>query len=113
GLRVRQSTVPIAGYGLFATAKMPQGETVDVYAGKVAAFVNDAEGDYLISVKDVHTIDARARQSCIARYINHSDHNANCRFVYFESPGKHMHVIVQTIHDVQKDEELFVDYGPL
>lgn len=112
-LEVRSSNIAGAGYGLFSLAHTCEGDTIDIYAGTVSPFQVKSEGDYLISVKDDYTIDAKARQSCIVRYINHDKANANCRFVHFSPPGKHTHVIVQAIREIDAGEELLVDYGPL
>jgi hypothetical protein len=111
GLHIKRSTIPRAGEGLFALIEIPAHDTIDLYAGKVVQ--QHAEGNYTLTSDNGYAIDARARQSCVARYINHHPARANCEFVRFAPPGHHVQVIVRTVRNVRAGEELLIDYGPL
>lgn len=115
GLEVKTSTIPLAGKGLFALVDFAEGDTIDIYSGKIYDSNHEVVGAYGFDVPGIYRLDAKTKQSCIARYINHSTASPNCRFVRFQIPDRPLpfvHSIVQTTRPLVAGEELLINYGP-
>ena len=49
-----------------------------------------------------------ADSRCLARFINHDDHNPNCKFVYESDTGR---LFISVLRRINNGEQLMVDYG--
>ena len=97
---------PGLGFGLFATAGVEAGEFIVEYTGKriSTAHADTLPTRYLFEIDELWTIDGSARSN-LARYINHSC-NPNC-----EADIHDGHILIHATRDIQKGEELGMDYG--
>ena len=112
GCEVKQSTIPNAGLGLFATTPFDKGDCVDLYEGeRYPSSDNKCRPYGLLVVEHSCIVDSASTQSCISRYINHNPEKANCGFIRF-SPRKGVILTsVLTLKRIETGEELFIDYG--
>jgi SET domain-containing protein len=94
------------GHGLFATESFKLGEFVIEYTGRkiTAELADKLETRYLFEINKYWTIDGSVRTN-IARYVNHSC-NPNC-----EADIKKGRILFTAIRDIEKGEELTIDYG--
>ena len=114
GCELRVSTIPGGGMGLFALRDFEEGETIDLFCGKVYPMgaQNRQDATYMFGVENQYIADAKATQSCITRYINHHEERDNCLFRRLSLPGyRHRHVAVFTLYPIRRGEELLIDYG--
>lgn len=113
-VQVRPSTVPNAGNGLFAKAKLKKGAVLGEYVGEVLS-AKTAEGrdsSYFIYKDekgpkgDGYVVDGRSMSNPM-RWLNHSKRpNA---YAELQSDGR---ILFKTKKSVKPGEELFIDYGP-
>jgi len=104
-------------FGLFANKDLPKAAFLGEYTGIVKKHkkIMDDRNPYLFEYsvgykKTPYTIDAREQGSLI-RFVNHSfKPNVTPLSVYLDGS---VHIIFKTNRDVQKDEELTYDYGPV
>jgi SET domain-containing protein len=119
-LEKKQSSIPGAGFGLFATASFAKFTPILRYGGvhlgmkEVRQLYDPDEGDnarknkdgwrYVIELDKKHFIDASdPNRSNAARYINHNVYSlANCEFNKYGT--------VQTKRRIYAGEELFINY---
>jgi hypothetical protein len=115
GCELGNSSIPGAGLGLFASRDFEEGETIDLFCGKVYPMGAQRRQDdtYMFGVENQYIADAKGTQSCISRYINHHEERDNCLFRRLSFPGcRHRHVAVFALYPIRRGEELFIDYGP-
>lgn len=125
GLRVKQSTLPNVGMGLFAMRDFSSGSIICEYIGEYIdtkelerRYGNDV-GQYAIVVANDSRenpiyIDARETNKGYGRFINHvSMSEANAEFVSYpkRSGEKYDRVMVEAVRTIKAGEEIFVDYG--
>jgi SET domain-containing protein len=116
-LRVKFSTLPGAGKGLFTTKFIPKGTRIVEYRGKITTWKEVAhdEGNngYIFYVKRSHVIDARFYPKSIARYANDARGLQKVKGIRnnseYEIEG--LRVYVDAIRDIPAGSEIFVDYG--
>lgn len=107
---------PLKGYGLFAEEKIPEMTCIGEYVGIVKKRDKKKDRDnsyifeYAIDTFDTgYVIDAKKKGNH-TRFINHSDHpNLLSRWLVIEGLPR---VVFFTKQQVEKGEELVVDYGP-
>jgi transposase InsO family protein len=115
GLRIRKSTVPRAGKGLFAARALPRNFRVP-YTGDLVQLRSDEDGGaYYLEVRRGEAIDAARRNAGEGRWVNDprgTDKRANCEFALCTRPGGGQRVAcVRTLRPLQEGEELLVKYG--
>ena len=124
GVRVKPSSVPGAGRGLFAArpAGLPAGHKVP-YTGDAMELDGDGArgGPFVLQTRNDSGIDAARRNSGLGRWINDPKgatdgqgraRQANCEFVLFTPRGERERVAaVRTLRPVPNGEELLVRYG--
>lgn len=114
GLRIKRSSVPRAGFGLFADRDLPAGYKVD-YTGDLAPLASDADGGaYFLQLTKHSAIDAARTDSGEGRWVNDprgADKEANTEFVLYTPPGKPRQACVRTLRPIEKGEEILVKYG--
>ena len=114
-LRVKPSTIPNAGRGLFAaTADFRKGQQIVPYSGDVLTraqyeqrYPND-DGEYVFKVNNNRYIDARSTQSAVGRYANRCTGTGlpcNARITGAQHPNLKA---TRLIHD---GDEILVPYG--
>ncbi len=98
------------GYGAFALEEIPPGQILGEYTG-LARALKDADCSNLYVFNYVHNaiIDASKRGN-ISRFINHSEHGANSRYMRVLLDGV-VHVILLAERTIRKDEQILLNYG--
>lgn len=116
GMVVKKSTIPNAGYGLFATRAFKKEEIIDLYEGRVIK--SKREGDelekknlatYFMESRNGDIIDSIETDSCYCRFANEPVliKDINC---YFDTKGPRV-VCMRAYRDIEPGEELFAHYG--
>jgi hypothetical protein len=114
-LKVVQSTIPQAGYGLFLYQPvMKAGGLITTYDGKslTKSQVKKSKSDYIFEIvnKGGQTIyvDAEDETSCYGRFMNdpRDDTLVNAKVIL---KGGRMVVIATA--DIHEGDEIFIDYG--
>jgi SET domain-containing protein len=115
-LKVKKSTIPQAGKGLFTTIFIAKGTRIVEYKGRIRTWKDvkfDSTNVYIYTVNAKHVIDARTYLKAFARYANDARGlkgikglKNNCCFV-----NDGLRVYIESIRDLQAGEEIFVSYG--
>ena len=115
-LRVVESTIPKAGYGLFlGDLTLRKGNLICTYEGEKLTAEQAAQSSsaYIFEAKDAKSgkilyIDAEKETSCFGRYANdpRNDHLVNAKIVL---KGGRLVMIATT--EIGPGDEIFVDYG--
>ncbi|HEX6193309.1 MAG TPA: SET domain-containing protein-lysine N-methyltransferase [Chitinophagaceae bacterium] len=116
-LRVKRSSLPGAGKGLFTKTFIPKGTRIVEYKGKITTWkeVDHKEGTngYIYYIKRTHVIDAGPYKQALGRYANDGrglfripgmTNNAT----YVEDNGK---VYIESTKDILPGSEILVSYG--
>ncbi|KAL4162934.1 hypothetical protein PRNP1_003466 [Phytophthora ramorum] len=114
GVEVRDSTIPGAGKGLFATRKHPQGSIVCEYTGVVLPNREAwklPDKSFLMKLGDGKYIDALNCPEVLARYINDCRGHRGGFNVHFDKRPQEDKALVVAMRDIRLGEEIFVDYG--
>lgn len=114
GLRIKKSTVPQAGQGLFAERDLPAGFDVPYTGDRVRLRGPNDGGTYYLEVTRATAIDAARTNAGEGRWVNDprgTDAATNCEFVMHTPPGGERTAVVRTLRPVRKGEELLVKYG--
>ena len=112
--KLKKSTIPRAGRGLFVSRDFANHEKLGDYKGermsRTAFEAQVPESAYGYRFKN-KIIDAKKTQSCLARNINDArdDAKTNCEFVDRIRQNK---VEVLATKPIKSGSEVFVDYGP-
>lgn len=118
-LKVKKSTIPNAGQGLFALKTFPKDTSLGEYKGKVMSReefdkkYGDDGGQYGADLGPNKVVDAASTQSTVLRYVNGSDNPkkklpSNTKF---KVKGKNKAVEMRTTKKVEKGQEFLVPYG--
>ena len=117
-LLVKTSTIPGAGYGLFANQRFKKGERITTYTGEI---IDEAtkqqryprnDGEYVMYVKHNMYIDAvDPEKSSVARYINSSGGGYNNSKIspHYMYNNHNMNIIAT--RNIAPGEEIFMPYG--
>lgn len=112
---------PIHGTGVFARRKLAADTEVIQYKGKLLTHdeADEQYGDggetghtFLFTLNEQYILDANTRGND-ARWINHSC-DPNCQAVLYENKNgdpKKDRVIIETLREIKRGEELTYDYG--
>ena len=118
-LTTRRSS--IHGNGVFATERIPKGEKLIQYKGRLRSHAEvdrdyaddpDTGHTFLFTLNDEYVIDANLDANN-ARWINHSC-NPNCEAVFYEDEGGNKRkdqVWIESLRTIKPGEELSYNYG--
>ncbi len=85
-LKIKRSTLPGAGKGLFTTIFIPKGTRIVEYKGKITSWKDadhrDGGNGYIYYVKRYHVIDALPRANALARYANDAQGMTRIKGIY-------------------------------
>ena len=116
-LRVKTSTLPGAGKGLFTKKAIPKGTIITEYTGKVSKWKDaeheDGTNPYIYYVTRNYVIDGKGPEASIAKYANDARGFKNVKG-YTNNAGylqKGKRVFVEALRDITAGEEIFVAYG--
>lgn len=112
GIRVKKSTIPNAGFGLFATKDMKKDHKIGEYNGiKMTKKEVDTKykgtAEYVICDKN-RCIDGSHPNSSFVRYMNRAPKKPNAKF---KNMNNNHQISVKTTKHVPRGSELFVKYG--
>lgn len=116
-IEVKESVLPGAGSGLFATDYISKGSLIVEYKGRITTWseVDHEEGKngYIFYVTRNHVIDAGNYKSALARYANDARGIGRVKGVlnnaeYVEHGKK---VYIQAVKDIPAGAEILVNYG--
>ena len=114
-IEIKESTIPNAGKGAFATIDIPIHTTIGEYLGKnyIGNDMENAHGAYLFSVrvkdKEIKIIDGKSKSlSSWVRFVNSP--------LKFEDGNSHFYqynqrIFIKTRKPIKKGEEIFAYYG--
>ena len=111
GLRVKPSTVPGAGLGLFATKDFRPSDKIAAYTGEqltraaIDERYGDERGEYVLCRDSKRCIDSRATNSSAARYANDS------RGTDFRNNSRFKALRLEASRRIRPGDEIFVAYG--
>jgi hypothetical protein len=108
-LYIKKSLIEDAGYGLFTNDFIPNNTFIDYYEGEIKYFCKT--GKYFIEINNDVGIDAFNFPRCYMAMINDSKGSVFNNNTYFKINSTNLVIEVWSIKDIDKDEELFIDYG--
>ncbi|MFM9052710.1 MAG: SET domain-containing protein [Bacteroidota bacterium] len=116
-LRIRKSTIPQAGKGLFTTVEIPKGSRITEYNGRLCKWRDVKEEDgynaYIFKINETWAIDGLRTLRSKGRYANDARglvRVAGCRNnSEYITKGKKCYI--SATRKIKKGEEVFVDYG--
>jgi len=120
GLRVKKSTVPSGGRGLFAARALPAGTNIPYTGDEIILRSDENGGPYVLELRrdaagNSMGVDAARRNSGYARWVNDpkgTASQANSKFVLFTPPrGRQRIASVRTTKALAEGEEILVSYG--
>ena len=116
GLSVKKSSIPGAGYGLFAETTFKKGEHIVQYTGEVLTtdqydkrYGDDELGAYGITLNDNQVIDAAKTSSGVARYA--CDYHGSGKKNNAEYVTDDEEVWIVATKKIKPGDEIFTDYG--
>ena len=114
GLRIKTSTVPCAGLGLFASKDLPKDHKVDYTGDRVPLNSDNDGGVYFLETKKTEAIDAARSNAGEGRWVNDprgTAQAANAEFTLYTPPGGQRRAGLRTTRPILKGEEILVKYG--
>ncbi len=115
-LKVKKSTIPGCGKGLFTQKHIAAGTIITEHTGKITTWkAADFSGcnPYLFYVTKNHVIDARHHHAVYARFAN--DAKGYKRVSGFTNNSKYIiidkRVFITAIKDIKAGREIFISYG--
>ena len=117
GLVVKDSTVPDAGRGLFATRRFKRGKRVTKYSGRVVR--KGTRGDYVLNINQTQSLDAGGLNNLPGRFINDpkgTRRRANVRFsrssrINTDNATGKRYVPIIALRTIQPGHEVLVNCG--
>lgn len=115
-LKVKTSTIPNAGKGLFVLVDVPKGTIITEYVGRKTTWAeveDDVDNPYIYYIDDDHVIDAKDDVKSFGRYANDAQgltrvpglrNNA----IYYEDGDR---VFIKAAKDIPAGSEVLVPYG--
>mmetsp|Transcript_25742 Transcript_25742/g.66589 ORF Transcript_25742/g.66589 Transcript_25742/m.66589 type:complete len:191 (+) Transcript_25742:13-585(+) len=116
GLDVRESLIPGAGLGLFATRSFARGETICEYTGRVLTLrqilrMSVPEREYVMGGFGLNTfVDAGPDANMLARYINDNQDDSALNAEFVRIMYDHRALVIAT-RNVKPGEEIYASYG--
>jgi len=111
GLRIKPSSVPGAGLGLFATEDFRHTDKIAPYTGEqltraaIEERYGDERGEYVLCRDSKRCIDSRATNSSAARFANDS------RGTDFRNNARFRALRLEATRRIRPGDEIFVAYG--
>lgn len=117
-LKVKTSTIPGAGKGLFTSKSIPKGTRIVEYKGKASTWKdvdhNDGNNGYIYYVSRNLVLDAQHDKTALARYANDARGIGRVKGIsnnsQYVTEGKR--VFIEAAKDIAANSEILVPYGP-
>lgn len=116
-LKIKRSTLPGAGKGLFTTKFIPKGTLIVEYKGKISSWKDadhqDGGNGYIYYIKRYHVIDALPRPKALARYANDARGMTRIKGITNNSDyvEKGLRAYIEAKKDIPANSEILVAYG--
>lgn len=117
GLKIKKSTIPNAGRGLFATRLLKRGEIIPYGGVRMTKKQVDTKyggddkvAEYVICHNKNRCFDASNTQSGLGRWVNDGVYAGRGKNAEFRT--RRTGVFLELIQDVQPGEEILTTYGP-
>lgn len=115
-LKVKTSTLPNSGNGLFVMTDVTKGSLITEYLGKKTTWSkveNDVDNGYIYYIDEDNVIDAAKSLKTFGRYANDAQGfsklpDVKNNTVYYEDGGR---VFIKAIKNISAGSEVFVAYG--
>ncbi|MCH5599538.1 SET domain-containing protein [Niabella ginsengisoli] len=115
-LKVKASTIPQSGKGLFIAVDVPKGSVITEYIGRRATWAeveDDADNPYIYYIDDENVIDASKDLKSLGRYANDAAGLTRVRGLknnaeYHEEDNR---VFIKAKANIPAGSEIFVSYG--
>lgn len=116
-VKVKRSTLPGAGRGLFAKVFIPRNTLIVEYKGRITTWkdapLDDGNNGYIYYVKRNHVIDASRHRTALARYAN--DARGLQRVKGLTNNAEYVEiglkVFIKSTKDIPAGAEILVAYG--
>jgi SET domain-containing protein len=116
-LRVKKSTIPQAGKGVFTKSNIKKGQIVTELVGpllnhKEYLNLSDMEQNYTFYINRNNILNSYPIKKQFARYVNDANGSSKSKVknnTEFLVKGKRVFIVA--VKNIKKDSELFVDYG--
>lgn len=107
---IRESTIKVAGKGLFAVDRIEEGAFIGEYTGTVTTQPPSGDGIRQFKIASDAAIDPY--EHCNVYYVNHQEkEKTNAKFLTIDSHDR-PHVVLFATKDIEKGKEIFAWYGP-
>lgn len=116
-LKVKKSTIPDSGKGLFTKKPIPKGTRIIEYKGKITTWKEadhkDGANGYIYYVKRNYVIDALPYKAMLARYANDAKGIKKIKGITNNSEyvEDNKRVFIESKKDIPANSEIFVGYG--
>lgn len=117
GVQVKNSEIPNAGKGLFATKSVKKNKTVAHYSSKEVSTQVDKNSKYVLQLGPRRFLDSQNKLNFVGRYINSNKGTRKKGNVRFSRGTKtypqfdRQTIPVKTTRKVKKGVELIANYG--
>lgn len=117
-LKVKTSTLPNAGKGLFTQKPIPKGTRIVEYKGKASTWKdvehNEGNNGYIYYVSRNLVLDAANDKTALARYANDARGLGRVKGITNNSEyiNENNRVFIEAIKDIPANSEILVPYGP-
>lgn len=116
-LKVKRSSLPGTGKGLYTTVAIPKGTIITEYKGIITTWENadhdDGKNLYIYYVSRNHVINANKSKEGVAQYVNDAKGPTRVKGITnnTEYVVKKKRVFVVAKKNIEAGAELFVSYG--
>jgi len=116
-LKVKPSTLPGTGKGLFTTVDIPKGSLITEYKGIITTWkdVDHDEGRnlYIYYVSRNHVINAKGYKNAVAHFANDANGPIKVKGIKNNSDYiiKNKRVFIKALKDIPAKSEVLVSYG--
>ncbi|WP_276482046.1 SET domain-containing protein [Paraflavitalea pollutisoli] len=117
-LKVKTSTIPGAGKGLFTSKSIPKGTRIVEYKGKASTWKdvehNEGNNGYIYYVTRNLVLDAANDKTALARYANDARGIGRVKGITNNSEyiNEGKRVFIEATKDIPANSEILVPYGP-
>ena len=115
GLRVRTSTVPGIGKGLFAMKFIAKGSKIAEYSGDLFEITDEYDetkgSKYVLEINSELLVCAARTNAGVGRWANDARQTAESDNAYFSCDQSAKRASIKASRDIQSDEEIFVPYS--
>jgi len=116
-LKIKISTLPNSGKGLFTKIFIPKGTLITEHVGKISTWNeanhDDGKNPYIYYVSRNHVIDAKDQDNSVAHFVN--DAKGYKKIAGITNNAKYIvkgkRVFLEAIKDMHPGEEIFAGYG--